>query len=59
MSGLVLSRQYGPASDPRLHTDALWTADRTPLIVNGMRIVPPDRSAFIKTEAPAVYVGNL
>jgi hypothetical protein len=56
ISGLVLSRQYGPASDPRLHTDALLTADRTPLIADGMRIVPTGSNRFLKTEAPAVYV---
>ncbi len=55
ISGLVLSRQYGPTSDPRLHTDALWTADRTPLIAEGMRIVPSGSSLFKKSEAPAVY----
>jgi VWFA-related protein len=55
ISGLVLSRQYGSASDPRLHTDALWTADRTPLIAEGMRIVPSGSSRFKKSEAPAVY----
>ena len=55
ISGLVLSRQYGPASDPRLHTDALWTADRTPLLAEGMRIVPTGSNRFLKTEAPAVY----
>jgi len=56
LSGLVLSRQYGPASDPRLKTDAMWMADRTPLITEGMRIVPSGSNRFKKTEAPAVYV---
>lgn len=56
ISGLVLSRQYGPASDPRLHTDAMWTADRTPLITEGMRIVPSGSSRFKKSDAPAVFV---
>ncbi len=55
LSGLVLSRQYGPASDPRLHTDALWMADRTPLIANGVRIVPSGSNRFNKADAPAVY----
>ena len=54
-AGSVLSRQYGPASDPRLHTDAMWTADRTPLIADGMRIVPSGSNRFKKTDAPAVY----
>jgi VWFA-related protein len=55
LSGLVLSRQYGPATDPRLHTDAIWTADRTPLIVDGMRLVPSGSNVFQKEEKPAVY----
>ncbi len=55
MSGLVLSRQYGPASDPGLHTDATWTADRTPLISQGMRVVPSGSNRFAKSDAPAVY----
>ncbi len=56
ISGLVLSRLYGPVSDTRLHTDAMWTADRTPLIADGMRIVPTGSNRFLKTEAPAIYV---
>jgi VWFA-related protein len=55
ISGLVLSRQYGPVSDPRLHTDGTWTADRTPLIAEGMRIVPSGSNRFKKTDAPVVY----
>jgi hypothetical protein len=55
IGGLVLSRQYGPASDPRMHTDATWTADRTPLIADGVRIVPSGSNRFKKTDAPAVY----
>jgi VWFA-related protein len=56
ISGLVLSRQYGPASDPRLHTGATWTADRTPLVSEGMRVVPSGSDRFKKSDAPAVYV---
>jgi VWFA-related protein len=56
LSGLVLSREYGPASDPRLHTAAMWTADRTPLLAEGMRLVPSGSHRFKKTDAPAVYV---
>jgi len=56
LSGLVLSRQYGPATDPRLRTDAMGTADRTPLIAGGMRIVPSGSSRFKSTDAPAVFV---
>jgi VWFA-related protein len=55
IGGLVLSRQYGPASDPRMQTDATWMADRTPLISEGMRIVPSGSNRFTKTDAPAVY----
>jgi len=55
IGGLVLSRQYGPASDPRLHADAMWTADRTPLIADGVRMTPSGSSRFKKTDAPAVY----
>jgi VWFA-related protein len=55
LSGLALSRQYGPASDPGLHTDAMWTADRTPLISQGMRVVPSGSNRFAKSDAPAVY----
>lgn len=55
LSGLVLSRQYGPAADPRLHTDAMWMADRTPLIAEGVRFVPSGSNHFQKTDAPAIY----
>jgi VWFA-related protein len=55
LSALALSRQYGPASDPRLRTGAMWTADRTPLIADSMRFVPSGSNRFKKTEAPAVY----
>ena len=55
ISGLVLSRRYGPVSDPRLHNEATWIADRMPLIADGMRIVPSGSSRFKRTDAPAVY----
>jgi len=55
LSGLALSRQYGPASDPRLLTNAAWLADRAPLIAAGMRIVPSGSNRFGKEQAPAVY----
>lgn len=55
VSGLVLSRDYGPASDLRLNAGATWTADRTPLIAEGMRIMPSGSNRFKITDAPAVY----
>ncbi len=55
LSGLALSRQYGLVSDPRLQTGAAWTADRTPLIAEGTRILPSGSNRFKKTDAPAVY----
>jgi|SRR5579863_298959 len=55
VGGLVLSRDYGPASDLRLNTSALWTADRTPLIAGGLRIVPSGSNRFRKTDTPVVY----
>jgi VWFA-related protein len=55
LSGLLLSREYGPASDPRMHTDAAWRADRTPLVANGIRIIPSGSNRFQKSDSPAVY----
>ena len=33
----------------------MWTADRTPLIADGMRMVPSGSNRFKKSEAPALY----
>jgi len=55
VSGVVLSREYGPASDLRLNTGAMWTADRTPLIAGSLRILPSGSNRFRKTDTPVVY----
>jgi hypothetical protein len=55
LSGLVVSGRYGPAAEVRLGPEEGWTADRTPLIAEGMRIVPSASNRFRKTDAPAVY----
>jgi VWFA-related protein len=55
LSGLILSGQYGPAADLRLGPEAGWTADRTPLIAEGLRIVPSGSNRFRKSDTPVVY----
>jgi len=54
-SGLALSKEVRAASDLTLDLDALLVDDRTPLVANGLRIVPDGSNRFKKTDPMTFY----
>jgi VWFA-related protein len=54
LSGLALSKEFRAASDVSLDLDAL-VDDRTPLVANGLRIIPYGGSRFKKTDLVTLY----
>lgn len=56
MSGLALSKEFHKVSDMSENLDALLLQDRTPLVTQGLQIVPSGGNTFKKSERAAVYV---
>ncbi len=56
MSGVALSNQFHRVSDLSTGLDSELLADRTPLVVQGIQVVPSDCNRFKKTDNAAVFV---
>lgn len=56
MSGLALSKEFHKASDLSENLDTLLLEDRTPLITQGLQLVPTGENTFKKSERAAIYV---
>jgi len=56
MSGIALSNAVQRVSDLSTGLDSELLADRTPLVVQGIQVVPSDSNRFKKTDNAAVYV---
>ena len=56
MSGVALSNQFNRISDLSTGLDSELLADRTPLVVQGIQVVPSDSNRFKKTDNAAVFV---
>ncbi len=56
MSALALSKEVHKAADLGTGLDALLLADRVPLIVDGMQLVPYGSNHFKKTDLAAFYM---
>jgi VWFA-related protein len=56
MSGVALSNAMQRVSDASTGLDSELLADRTPLVVQGIQVVPSDSNRFKKTDNAAVYV---
>jgi hypothetical protein len=58
LSGLALSKEFRAASEVSIDLDALLGDDRTPLVANGLRVVPSGSNRFKKTD-PAVFYAEI
>jgi VWFA-related protein len=56
MSAVALSNQFNRVSDLSTGLDSELLADRTPLVVQGIQVVPSDNNRFKKTDNAAVFV---
>jgi len=56
MSGLALSKEFHKVSDMSENLDTLLLQERTPLVTQGLQIVPSGGSTFKKSERAAVYL---
>jgi VWFA-related protein len=56
MSGLALSKEFHKVSDMSDNLDALLLQDRTPLVTQGLQIVPSGANTFKKTQPAAIYL---
>jgi VWFA-related protein len=56
MSGLALSKEFHKVSDMSENLDTLLLQERTPLVTQGLQLVPSGGSAFKKSERAAVYL---
>jgi VWFA-related protein len=56
MSAVALSNQFHKVSDLSTGLDSELLADRTPLVVQGVQVVPSDNNRFKKTDNAAVFV---
>jgi VWFA-related protein len=56
MSAVALSNQFHRVSDLSTGLDSELLADRTPLVVQGIQVVPSDNNRFKKTDNAAVFV---
>jgi len=56
MSAIALSKEFHPANDLGSGLDALLIEDRTPLISQGMQVVPAGSNRFKKTDPVAFYM---
>ncbi len=56
MSGVALSNEVRRVSDLSTGLDSELLADRTPLVVQGIQVIPSDSNRFKKTDNAAVYL---
>jgi VWFA-related protein len=56
MSGLALSKEFHKVSDMSQNLDAELLQDRTPLVTQGLQIVPSGGNTFKKSERAAIYL---
>jgi VWFA-related protein len=56
MSGLALSKEFHKVSDMSESLDALLLQDRTPLVTQGLQLVPTGQSTFKKSDRAAIYL---
>ena len=56
MSGLALSKEFHKVSDMSENLDTLLLQERTPLVTQGLQIVPSGGNTFKKSERAAVYL---
>lgn len=56
MSGLALSKEFHKVSDASQNLDAELLQDRTPLVTQGLQIVPYGGNTFKKSEHAAIYL---
>lgn len=56
MSGLALSKEFHKVSDMSENLDALLLQDRTPLVTQGLQLVPSASSQFKKSDRAAIYL---
>jgi VWFA-related protein len=56
MSAVALSNEFHKVSDLSTGLDSELLADRTPLVVQGIQVVPSDNNRFKKTDNAAVFV---
>jgi VWFA-related protein len=56
MSSVVISTNYRPAASMGSDLDALLIEDRTPLVAEGMQVMPGASNRFKNTDKPAMYV---
>ena len=56
MSGLALSKEFHKVSDMSENLDAVLLQDRTPLVTQGLQIVPSGGNSFKKSERAAIYL---
>jgi len=55
LSALALSRKFVKASDPNSTVEAALLEDRTPLVFEGLQIIPSADNSFKNTEKVGVY----
>jgi VWFA-related protein len=55
LSGFALSKKIVKASDPNSTVEAALLEDRTPLVFEGLQMVPASQTAFKNTEKVGVY----
>ena len=55
VSGLALSKHVHKMSDQDVGLDAALLADRTPLVVKGVQVIPSGTNRFKKTDHAALY----
>ena len=56
MSGLALSKEFHKIGDRPENLDAMLLQDRTPLVTQGLQIVPSGEHTFKKSERAAIYL---
>jgi VWFA-related protein len=55
LSGLVLSKEVHPAADVGLSLGVSLTGDRTPLVAQGMQVIPTGSNQFARAEQAFFY----
>jgi VWFA-related protein len=55
LSGLVLSKEVRPAADVGLTLGVSLTGDRTPLVAQGMQVLPTGSRQFVKSQQAFFY----
>ncbi len=56
MSALALSKEFHKVSDLSENLDALLLQDRTPLVTQGLQLVPTGENTFKKSDRAAIYL---